>query len=156
MYKHRKKVRSSQTAILAVINWVKKIINSKKQKAKPPNSGLPNRRIKCLSFLTINFYRINLAVKKAAMGNILCLVCHIVLDIYLRKSYVNSSSKQFSLALFVSAPLIKNIKLFFFFLSGFLRFFSQPFTNHRIAGKGRGHFVNSSLPLPSASRTLGD
>ena len=35
-----------------------------------------------------------------------------------------------------------------FFLSGFL---SRPFTNHRTAGEGDGHFFNSSLPLPPAS-----
>ena len=39
----------------------------------------------------------------------------------------------------------------FFFYVGFL---SRTFTIHRTAGKGRGHFINSSLPLPPASQTL--
>ena len=40
---------------------------------------------------------------------------------------------------------------FFYFYVGFL---SQTFTNHRAAGEGGGHFINSSLPLPPASQTL--
>ena len=36
----------------------------------------------------------------------------------------------------------------FFFYLGFL---SRTFTNHWTAGEGRGHFLNSSLPLPPAS-----
>ena len=36
----------------------------------------------------------------------------------------------------------------------YLGFVSRKFTNHRIAGKGGGHFFNSSLPLPPASQTL--
>ena len=40
---------------------------------------------------------------------------------------------------------------YFFFCLGFP---SQPFTNHRTAGEGGGHYFNSSLPLPSASHTL--
>ena len=39
----------------------------------------------------------------------------------------------------------------FFFYLGFL---SRTFTNHRTAGEGGGHFLNSSLPLSSASQTL--
>ena len=46
-------------------------------------------------------------------------------------------------------PYIK--KMHFFFYLGFP---SQPFTNHRTAGEGGGHFFNSSLPLPPASHTL--
>ena len=38
---------------------------------------------------------------------------------------------------------------FFFYLS----FLSQPYTNHRHAGEGGGHFFNSSVPLPLASQT---
>ena len=41
--------------------------------------------------------------------------------------------------------------VFFFFYLGFL---SRTFTNHWTAGEGRGHFFNSSLPLPPASQTL--
>ena len=44
-----------------------------------------------------------------------------------------------------------NFLFCFFFYLGFL---SQPFTNHRTAGKGGGHFFNSSIPLPPASQTL--
>ena len=44
----------------------------------------------------------------------------------------------------------KSERIFFYHL-GFL---SQPFTNHRTAGEGEGHFFNSSLPLPPASQTL--
>ena len=40
---------------------------------------------------------------------------------------------------------------FFFFYLGFL---SRPFTNHRTAGEGGGHFFNSSPALPPASQTL--
>ena len=36
----------------------------------------------------------------------------------------------------------------------YLGFVSRKFTNHRIAGKGGGHFFNSSLPLSPASQTL--
>ena len=39
----------------------------------------------------------------------------------------------------------------FFFYLGFL---SQPLTNHKTAGEGGGHFLNSSLPLPPISQTL--
>ena len=47
----------------------------------------------------------------------------------------------------------------FFFLSLWVFFFylvflSRPFTNHRTAGEGGGHFFNSLLPLPPASQTL--
>ena len=37
-----------------------------------------------------------------------------------------------------------------FFYLGLL---SQTFTNHRPVGEGRGHFLNSSQPLPTASDT---
>ena len=40
---------------------------------------------------------------------------------------------------------------FCFFYLGFL---SRTFTNHRTAGKGGGHSINSSLPPPPASQTL--
>ena len=39
-----------------------------------------------------------------------------------------------------------------FFLSVF--FFSPPFTDHKTAGEGGRHFLNSSLPLPPASQTV--
>ena len=39
----------------------------------------------------------------------------------------------------------------FFFLIWVL---SQTFMNHKTAGDGGGHFINSSLPLPPASQTL--
>ena len=39
----------------------------------------------------------------------------------------------------------------FFFYVGFL---SRRFTNHRTAGDGGGHSINSSLPLPPALQTL--
>ena len=42
-------------------------------------------------------------------------------------------------------------KRFFFSIQVFL---SRTFTNHRTAGEGGGHFLNSSLPLPPASQTL--
>ena len=42
----------------------------------------------------------------------------------------------------------EKITWIFFFYSGFL---SRPFTNHRTAGEGCGHFFNSSVPLPPAS-----
>ena len=42
------------------------------------------------------------------------------------------------------------MNLFFFYL-GFL---SRTFTNHRTAGEGGVHFLNSSLPFPPASQTL--
>ena len=41
--------------------------------------------------------------------------------------------------------------VFFFFYVGFL---SRTFTNHRTAGEGGGHFINSSVPLPPASQAL--
>ena len=55
------------------------------------------------------------------------------------------------------------IPIFIFFLSFFLSFFiffylgflSRTFTIHSAAGEGGGHFLNSSLPLPPASRALG-
>ena len=36
----------------------------------------------------------------------------------------------------------------------YLCFVSRTFTNHRITTEGGGHSINSSLPLPSASKTL--
>ena len=42
-------------------------------------------------------------------------------------------------------------KFVVFFYLGFL---PRPFTNHRTAREGGGHFFNSSLPLPPASQTL--
>lgn len=41
-------------------------------------------------------------------------------------------------------------------LSGFfyLDFLSRTFTDHTTAGKGKVHFLNSSLPLPFAPQTL--
>ena len=36
----------------------------------------------------------------------------------------------------------------------YLGFLSRTFTNHRNAGERGGHFINSSLPLPTASQTL--
>ena len=41
--------------------------------------------------------------------------------------------------------------IFVFFYVGL---FSRTFTNHRTAGEGGKHFINSSLPLPPASQTL--
>ena len=49
---------------------------------------------------------------------------------------------------FVSVNIYVNV---FFFYLGFL---SRTFSNHRTAGEGGGHFFDSSLPLPPASRTL--
>ena len=46
---------------------------------------------------------------------------------------------------------IQNKQIDFFFYLGFL---SQAFTNHRTAGKGGGHFCNSSLALLLPSETL--
>ena len=40
--------------------------------------------------------------------------------------------------------------LIFFFYVGFL---SRTFTNYRTAGEQRGHFIDSSLPLPPTSQT---
>ena len=48
---------------------------------------------------------------------------------------------------------VRKRKIVFFF---YLRFVSSSFTNHRTAGEGGDHFINSSLPLPSASQTLAD
>ena len=45
----------------------------------------------------------------------------------------------------------QSLFFFFFFYMGFL---SRTFTNHRTAGEGGGHFINSSLPLPPTSQTL--
>ena len=45
----------------------------------------------------------------------------------------------------------KLVIFFFFFHVGFL---SRTFTNHRDAGEGGRYFINSSLPLPSASQTI--
>ena len=39
---------------------------------------------------------------------------------------------------------------FFFYMC----FLSQPFINHRTGGERRGHFFNSSLPLPPFSKTI--
>ena len=42
--------------------------------------------------------------------------------------------------------------MFFFFI--YLGFFSRTFTNHRTAGEGGRHSINSSLPLPIASQAV--
>ena len=36
----------------------------------------------------------------------------------------------------------------------YVGFLSRTFTNHRTAGKGGGHFINSSLPLPPLHKHL--
>ena len=46
------------------------------------------------------------------------------------------------------------VYVFFFFFLFYLGFLSGTFTNHRTAGEGGGHFINSSLPLPPASQAL--
>ena len=46
------------------------------------------------------------------------------------------------------------LSFFFFFFFLYLGLLSQPFTNHRTAGEGGGHFFNFLLPLPLASQTL--
>ena len=43
-------------------------------------------------------------------------------------------------------------QFFFFFI--YIGFFKQPFTNHRTAVEGEGHFFYCLLPLPPASQTL--
>ena len=45
----------------------------------------------------------------------------------------------------------QSMEISFFF---HLDFLSQPFTNHKTAGEGEGHFFSPSLPLPPASQTL--
>ena len=40
------------------------------------------------------------------------------------------------------------------FVFFFLVFVSQTFTNHKIVGEGRGHFINSSLSLLPVLQTL--
>ena len=50
--------------------------------------------------------------------------------------------------------IINNQLCFFFFFFFYVGFLSRTFTNHRTAGEGGGHFINSSLPLPPASQTL--
>ena len=42
-------------------------------------------------------------------------------------------------------------QLVFFFYLGFV---PRTFTKHRTAREGRGHSINSPLPLPPASQTL--
>ena len=61
----------------------------------------------------------------------------------------NTDQKNFEYRHFLHGKRHKNK---FFFYLGFL---SQPFTNHRTVREGVGHFFNSSLPLPPASRALG-
>ena len=52
----------------------------------------------------------------------------------------------------LTALPIREMQVFFFFFC--LGFLSRTFTSYRTAGEGRGHSINSSLPLPSASQTL--
>ena len=56
----------------------------------------------------------------------------------------------FMVTSFKERNLQRRLFVFFFYL-GFL---SRPFTNHRIAGEGEGHFNNSSLSLPPTSQAL--
>ena len=65
---------------------------------------------------------------------------------------------------YVTHPLsFADIRIFFTFVKSRnigIDFFSiwvslsRPFTNHGTAGKGGGHLLNSSLPLPAVSQTL--
>ena len=73
-------------------------------------------------------------------------------DIYKNIEEYNPNKKRKILIVFddMIADMLSNKKLFF----SYLDFLSQPFTNHRTAGEGGGHFFNSSLPLPLASQTL--
>ena len=61
-----------------------------------------------------------------------------------------NTSKGF-IALYLMLEHLKYFLNDFFFYLGFL---TQPFTNHRTAGEGGGHFFNSSVPLPPTSKTL--
>ena len=70
-------------------------------------------------------------------------------EVLLRQLSFNQSIKIHGLFLQYFTESLR-VKIFFFY-RGFL---SQPFTNHRTAGEGGGHFFNSSLPLPPASQTL--
>ena len=53
----------------------------------------------------------------------------------------------------LKAPLVLGTeqKVGCFYVFCYLGFLSRTFANHRTAGEGRGHFFNSSLPLPPAS-----
>ena len=51
----------------------------------------------------------------------------------------------------VKVVLIDNKRFCFFFF--YLVFLSRTFVNHRTAGEGGGHFLNSSLPLLPNSQT---
>ena len=62
------------------------------------------------------------------------------------------TSSDTSLTLF--GQILVQFFFWFFCFFSYLGFLSQPFTNHRTAGKGGGNFFNSSLPLPTASQTL--
>ena len=70
------------------------------------------------------------------------------LDFFL--SDISSCIRESSQVILLSTISIKS-SFFFFFYPVFL---SWPFTNHRTAREGGGHFFNSSLPLPPTSRTL--
>ena len=81
-----------------------------------------------------------------------CDVYHsyrLVKDPTFYKNPSNPSCNYLVLQHFLNSAM--KTQTFFFFYLGFL---SRPFTNHRTAGEGGGHFFNSSLPLPPASQTL--
>ena len=61
----------------------------------------------------------------------------------------NAFAVALAATVFTTAPFFLNCSFFFY-----LGFLSRPFTNHRTAGEGGGHFFNSSLPLPLPSQTL--
>ena len=72
-------------------------------------------------------------------------------SIILLKTFSFEGSKTFALMTvgFFTFDMSWNLSTTFFFYWGFL---SQPFTNHRTASEGGGHFFNSSLSLPPASQ----
>ena len=66
-------------------------------------------------------------------------------------------SKLFSIAYFpqkILSGYCSGFFLSFFFVFFYWGFLSQPFTNHRTAGEGRGHLFNFLLPLPPALQTF--
>ena len=109
-----------------------------------------------------------LSVREKKFEKNFCRICYLVWFQFLKERFcfltisVENKGGSYWLILYIvpnfaktccfPVIIILDIKCsIFFFYQGFL---SRTFTNHRTAGEGRRHFINSSLPIQPALQTL--
>ena len=86
------------------------------------------------------FFNVDVKQKKYVRHNMLYQNCKA--HPYPRVTFNNSTVKV--------ANSYKHLEFFF----SIWVFLSRPFANHKTAGEGGEHFLDSSLPLPPASQAL--